>query len=230
MTNFHVVNAGTSFEVVVGRDRRSARLTAAAPCDDLAVLDMSDTRGLRALPLGSQKDLEQGDTVVAMGFPASAALGREDTATAGVVSVVNSSQRLPVPDSPPFRNLIQTDATLNPGNSGGPLVDANKRLVGVNTAILTELGGDPIQSQGYAIGVDRVRQVIGDLRAGRSIGWFGTGLVVPPEELARRGARGLALLGAVPGSDSAARGLEGMIMTAINGRRLGTTLKSYCQG
>ncbi|HYH58296.1 MAG TPA: trypsin-like peptidase domain-containing protein [Thermoleophilaceae bacterium] len=228
VTNFHVINGGRTFDVRVGEDFRPAEVVGAAPCDDLALLRLEDTDGLSSMALGSQGDLKQGQEVVALGFPANPSLRGELTSTAGVVSVPRSSFRLPTPDSPHFENLIQTDAALNPGNSGGPLVDSEARLVGVNTAIYAQARG-PSSTQGYAIGVDRVKEVVAELREGRSQRWLGAGLSPPPERLLRRlGARGLLVTSAVPGTAAAEVGLEGVLLTTLNGTALDGTIAGYC--
>src|SRR5436190_8138112 len=176
VTNFHVINGGTRFAVGVAGNLRRATIAGAAPCDDLAVLRVGDHSGMETFPLGSQKDLKQGEQVVAVGYPASASLDDNLTSTAGVVSRVQSSFLAPAPDAPSYPNVVQTDAALNPGNSGGPLIDERKKLVGVNTATLTSIDKAPIQGQGYAIGVDRVKEVVSTLRTGHSRGWAGFGL------------------------------------------------------
>ena len=228
VTNFHVINGGRTFDVRVGEDFREAEVVGAAPCDDLALLRLEDTDGLRPLRLGSQKDLRQGQQVVALGFPANPSLRGELTSTAGVVSVPRSSFRLPTRDSPHFENLIQTDAALNPGNSGGPLVDSGARLVGVNTAIFA-LGRGPASTQGYAIGVDRVKEVVAELRRGRSQRWLGAGLLPPPRQLVERAGRnGLLVTTAVPGTTAATVGLEGVLLTSLNGEAMDGTIAGYC--
>ena len=228
VTNYHVINGGRTFDVRVGEDFRDAEVVGAAPCDDLALLKVEDTDGLRSLRLGSQRELRQGQQVVALGFPANPSLRGELTSTAGVVSVPRSSFRLPTRDSPHFENLIQTDAVLNPGNSGGPLVDSRGRLVGVNTAIFS-LGRGPASAQGYAIGVDRVKEVVADLRRGRSQRWLGAGLLPPPRRLVRRvGRNGLLVTTAVPGTAAATIGLEGVLLTSLNGEAMDGTIAGYC--
>src|SRR4051812_25801198 len=215
VTNFHVVNGGSSFEVGVGQDLRDARIVSAAPCDDLAVLSVEDHGGMQDFPLGSQADLQQGEQVVAVGYPASASLSDELSSTAGVVSRVKGSFPSPSPDAPSYPNVVQTDAALNPGNSGGPLIDERKRLVGVNAATLTRIHGAPIQGEGYAIGVDRVKELIGGLRTGHSQGWGGFGLAFPKSHDVR----------AVPmGADDTVSGL----IAKINGASLAPTFASYC--
>jgi S1-C subfamily serine protease len=229
VTNFHVINGGRTFDVRVGDEFRVAEVVGAAPCDDLALLEIEDSEGLESLRLGSQKNLKQGQEVVALGFPANPSLRGELTSTAGVVSVPRSAFRLPTPDSPRFENLIQTDASLNPGNSGGPLVDSDGRLVGVNTAVFAATRG-PASAQGYAIGVDRVKEVVGDLREGRSQRWLGVGMIPAPKRLVRRiGRGGLLVTTAVPGTVAAATGFEGVLLTALNGEPLDGTIAGYCR-
>src|SRR4051794_2984790 len=231
-TDFHVINGGTSFAVGMGQAARPATVVGAAPCDDLAVLKVADRSGLKTMPLGSQKGLSEGDSVVAVGYPANASLQDNLTSTAGVVSVVRSSFRFPTPESPVYPNMIQTDAALSPGNSGGPLMDEHKKLVGANTAILAGIGGVPVQGQGYAIGIDRVKAVMPDLRDGRSHGWAGFGIAVPKKsELARAHVKGGIYIGnALPGSPAFQAGLRAgpVLVTQINGLALSPTIASYC--
>jgi S1-C subfamily serine protease len=239
VTNQHVANPGNEFRVGVGDSQRPATLFAAAPCDDLALLRVEDTSGLVALPLGSQSDLRQGQTVVALGYPGTASRRANLVQTAGVVSVVETPFDQKAVDVPLYPNVIQTDAAINPGNSGGPLVDDHERLVGVNSAGITLLDGRDVQGQGYAIGVDRVKEVLAGLRAGRPAGWTGMGFVhvtTPGEVAAELQAAGLpqvpglVVTHAVPGSPAAEAGFgdEPATITAVNGRPMDGSLQSYC--
>jgi S1-C subfamily serine protease len=231
LTNFHVVGIGD--DVQAGRPGAldDATVRAAAPCDDLALLELDDLDDFGELALGSQGELAQGDQVVALGYPASASGGTSLTSTAGVVSAIRTSLRLPVPDSPRFRNLVQTDAALNPGNSGGPLVGEDGRLVGVNTILFEGTRDTPISDQGYAVGVDRIRTVLAELREGRSLGWFGAGLLVPPAGLLSRQRLpdGLLATSATEGTSADLIGVEEVLITEIGGRRVGATLAGYCR-
>jgi S1-C subfamily serine protease len=217
VTNFHVVNGGRDLKVGVDGDLRDAKVFSAAPCDDLAVLEVEDNGGLENLPLGSQDEVREGDRVIAMGYPANASLDSALASTEGVVSVAETQFRAPAKDSPTYPNVVQTDATINPGNSGGPLIGDDGRLVGVNTAVF--LGGRdaPVQNQGYAIGVDRVKEVLETLQTGESTGFAGFGLLFPP------GNRNAAL--AVP-----MEGLRGepFVLSAVNGTPIHGTFGGYC--
>jgi S1-C subfamily serine protease len=231
LTNFHVVGLGDDVQAGRPGALEDAAVLAAAPCDDLALLEVDDLDDVEELPLGSQGKLAQGDQVVALGYPASASGGTSLTSTAGVVSAVRTSLRLPAPDSPRFPNLVQTDAAINPGNSGGPLVGEDGRLVGVSTMLFEGTRDAPITDQGYAVGVDRVRTVLEELREGRSLGWFGAGLLVPPAELLRRERLpdGLLATTATDGTSAAVIGLEDVLITEIGGRPVGATLAGYCR-
>lgn len=237
VTNAHVVNVGPEHAIAFGDDERSAEIVGVAPCEDLAVLRVRDTEGLVSLPLGSQADLQQGQTVVALGYPVNAALADELTATTGIVSVVQTEWRIPSLDVPNLENVIQTDTTINPGNSGGPLVDLEGRLVGVNSAGLTSFGERPIQGQGYAIGVDKVREVLETLADGRSQLWTGAGFEFPVlvGDLSPLGlpndVPSLLITHAVAGTPAAAAGLgeEPALVVAIDGKPLDGTFRSYCE-
>jgi S1-C subfamily serine protease len=232
LTNFHVVNGGTGFNVGVEEDSRTAELIAAAPCDDLALLKVDDTDGLESFELASQEDISQGDEVVALGFPANASLEDNLTSTAGTVSVVKSRFRLSAPDAPPLENVVQIDVALSPGNSGGPLVSKEGKLVGINTVVVTEIQGAPIQGQGYAIGIDRVKELDGELQDGRSRGWPGFGLHPADARTLKREKldlpEGIFARNPVPGTGAEALGVPEIMLTGIAGKRLAPNMTSYC--
>jgi len=233
VTNFHVVNGASGVTVAGQETVGDAKIVGAAPCEDLAVLKVDSTEGLKTLKLGSQGSLKQGESVVAVGYPANASNEDKLTSTAGVVSVVQSSFRFDSPDSPQYANVVQTDAALNPGNSGGPLVDSKNHLVGVNTAILTSAQGAPIGGQGYAIGVDRVKEVVEGLRQGRSQGWAGFGFVFATDRQAKKEGlptEGIVVSPAVPGTPAEKANIspQGALLLAINGQTLEGTLADYC--
>jgi S1-C subfamily serine protease len=177
--------------------------------------------------------LKLGDTVVAVGFPQSAAASADLTSTAGVVSVVKTTYSEEALDIPSYPNVLQTDAAINPGNSGGPLVDLDGRLVGVNSAgRTTNSNGRIVQGQSYAIGVDRVKQIVPRLAAGQSLAWTGMDFRYPSlEQLTAKGLpAGIWIDGAVAGSPAAAAGLgaETALLTAVNGHPTANTLSGWC--
>ena len=232
MTNFHVVNSGTGFTIGSGQDRRPATLVAAAPCDDLAVLRVTDKGGLRSLALGSQGDVHQGDTVIALGYPAHASTSTDLTSTQGSVSIVRTTLNVASATVARLGNVIQTDAAINPGNSGGPLLSLKTTVVGINSATDTSKS-----NQSYSIGIDRVKELLPDLRHGVSFGWTGLALLYPAdnaEPFARYGLKpskgALVSVGAIPLSPAANQGLgkTAVAISQINGVALDGTIRSYC--
>jgi S1-C subfamily serine protease len=230
VTNGHVVNGGQTFQVGIGGALRQATVVADAPCEDLAVLRVSPATGLKTMPLGSQAQVKAGDEVVALGYPRSASGTPKLTATAGVVSVAKTQYQEVTPDIPLYPNVIQTDTPLNPGNSGGPLVSVDEKLIGVNSAVRSQdAQGRAIQNQNYAIGVDRVKEVVGRLRTGRSLGWFGFNLTYPSTAELGTLPPGVETAAAVAGTP-AAKAVQGkrLLMIGIDGKRIANTLASYC--
>jgi putative serine protease PepD len=130
VTNEHVVDGATAVTVKLGTDGKemTAQVLGADASKDLAVLKV-DATNLHALSLGDSSSLQVGDNVYAIGNP----YGLDHTLTSGIVSALN--REIQAPDGTPIPGAIQTDAALNPGNSGGPLLDADGKVVGVNSQI-----------------------------------------------------------------------------------------------
>jgi S1-C subfamily serine protease len=234
VSNNHVINGADQVQVVVDGQKRDAQVVAAAPCQDMSVIRVADNAGLKTMPLGSQSDLKAGDTVVAVGFPASASPQDHLVATVGSVSDPKTEYDVPqAADVPILSNVVQTDAAINPGNSGGPLVDQDKELVGMNTAGLDEAGGRRLQGQGYAIGVDQIKRFVSPLSAGTSIGWTGLGLEpADPAALSRQNLpAGLLVKNAIPGTPGDKAGFgdnKTRLITAVDGKPLDGSIRSYC--
>jgi S1-C subfamily serine protease len=229
VTAGHVVNAGERFRV----GGKEAAVVAAAPCEDLALLRVG-ADGLTTATLGRGSSVEQGETVVALGYAANAAPGDAVTSTRGVVSATGTTFRDPSPDVPAYQDAIQTDTALNPGNSGGPLVDLDGRVIGVNAAARTTgSDGRALEGQNFAIGIDRARGVLRELRRGKSLAWTGAtfGYPTTAELVERKLPAGLYVTGAVPGTPAAKASIAGRgeVLVGVDGRRVGTTLQSYCE-
>ena len=157
VTNHHVVDGAESVTVRFADGREvDADVVATDPSTDVAVLRLEDTDDLaEALELGSSEDLEIGDPVIAIGSP----FGLDGSLTTGVVSGLGRTIR--APNEFAIDDVVQTDAALNPGNSGGPLLDSAGRVVGMNAQIASETGGNA--GVGYAIPIDTVESVVGQL-------------------------------------------------------------------
>ena len=234
VTAAHVVNQAERFTVRAGRNSSVATVLASAPCDDIAVLRVAGGVPLHTAAMGDQSTLLQGETVLALGFPEDASPGDELVATRGVVTVPRTQYRKTSPELPVYPDAVQTDAVLNPGNSGGPLVDLDGHVVGIDAATRrVGAGGRQIEGQNYAIGIDRAREVLRGLADGHSTGWTGIALGFPTiAELAeRRLPAGLYVTGAAVGTSASVAhlGLGNELLVAIDGQSVGTTMASYCK-
>src|SRR5436309_4696117 len=130
LTNAHVVEGATAVDVTLGSGAEArAPVVGADAATDLAVIRIPGS-GLQAAELADRDNLRVGQLVIAIGDP----LGFHSTVTTGVVSALGRSLR--AGDGRIIENVIQTDAALNPGNSGGPLVDTHAKVIGINTAII----------------------------------------------------------------------------------------------
>lgn len=164
VTNFHVIQGADEIRVsFTNRDTVEAELVGTDPSTDIAILRVETNAGaLTPLPLGNSDNVEVGDQVVAIGNP----FGLDRTATAGIVSAV---QRLIMaPNRFTIDHVIQTDAPINRGNSGGPLLSSRGQVIGVNTQI--ETGGISTGNVGigFAVPSNTVKNVVAQiLRTGR---------------------------------------------------------------
>ncbi|MDX6399632.1 MAG: hypothetical protein QOF27_238 [Gaiellaceae bacterium] len=159
VTNYHVVRGASTIQVSFSNNERfRAKVVGVDPSTDIAVLQVKvKSRALKSLPLGNSDFVRVGDQVIAIGNP----FGLDRSVTAGIVSAVQ--RRIEAPNQLSISHVIQTDAALNHGNSGGPLLDAQGQVIGVNAQI--ETGG---QSQGnvgigFAIPINTVRDVVAEL-------------------------------------------------------------------
>jgi putative serine protease PepD len=156
VTNQHVVDGANDVVVVTAAgDEYDAEVVGVDSSTDVALLDVEEGADLTVVPLGSSESLAVGNPVVAIGSP----FGLQGTVTSGIVSGLD--RQIQAPDGFPIDGAIQTDAALNSGNSGGPLLDAQGRVVGVNSQIESRTGGNV--GIGYAVPIDTVKSVVSQL-------------------------------------------------------------------
>ena len=171
LTNNHVIEDADDVQIVLADGRRlGATLRGSDPESDLAVLK-TDGKDLPSITFGKLDNVQVGDTVLAIGSP----FNFGSTVTHGIVSALGRTHL----GVSPFEDFIQTDAAVNPGNSGGALIDASGNLIGINSVIYSQSGGS--QGIGFAIPVsiakDVLEQIIRDGEVTR--GWLG----IEPQEL-----------------------------------------------
>ncbi|HSV59969.1 MAG TPA: trypsin-like peptidase domain-containing protein [Variovorax sp.] len=183
LTNSHVVHGAARLEVLrPDGARSSAQLVGEDPATDLAVLRIGASHALPHLRLGDSSRLRVGQIAIAIGNP----LGFNHTVTSGIVSALGRSLRSN--SGRMIDNVIQTDAALNPGNSGGPLLDSRGRVIGVNTAIIPGA-----QAICFAVAVNSAQWVVTQLFAHGRVRRAFIGLAGSTVPVSRRVARVLEL-------------------------------------
>jgi len=221
VTNFHVIqNADVAQVTLADHSTWKARRVGIAPDKDLAVLRVDAPRAqLRAIPLGTSKDLQVGQKVFAIGNP----FGLDQTLTRGIISALG--REIESVTRRPIQGVIQTDAAINPGNSGGPLLDSAGRMIGMNTAIYSPSGAS--SGIGFAIPVDIVNRVVPELiRFGR-VTRPGIGIQLVDDQLAQElGAPGPIVYDVAPGSAASRSGIQPTRRDPSGRVRLGDVLVS----
>jgi len=155
VTNNHVIEGADKIEVRLGRDRYTAKVVGRDSATDLALLKIDTKKRLVPLSLGDSEKLRVGEWVMAIGDP----LNFDKTVTVGVVSAKDRSGLTADAATRSFENFIQTDAAINFGNSGGPLINVRGEVVGINTAMYR-----PAQNIGFAVPVNTLKGILGQLR------------------------------------------------------------------
>ncbi|HTZ04524.1 MAG TPA: trypsin-like peptidase domain-containing protein [Gaiellaceae bacterium] len=158
VTNYHVVQGASKVEVSFSNNERlPATIVGRDPSTDVAVLDVkAHSRAFTPLLLGNSDAVEVGDSVVAIGNP----LGEDRSITSGIVSALQ--RQIVAPNGAPIDHVIQTDAALNHGNSGGPLLNTFGQVIGVNSQIQTD-GSNGNIGIGFAIPINTVKSVAAQL-------------------------------------------------------------------
>jgi len=224
LTNNHVVGTADEITVTLHDERQfTATLVGKDTRKDLALVMFETTEEVPIAVLGDSDMVQVGDIVFAVGNP----LGFESTITSGIVSAVG---RKPAPGTrvAGFTDYIQTDASINQGNSGGPLMNIRGEVIGINTWISSTNGGSI--GLGFTIPINNAKQAIDDFitKGGVDYGWLGINIADPPMELKDdmgiEGAQGAFVFGVFRGSPADKAGiLPGDFITAINGEKIRDT-------
>jgi serine protease Do len=226
LTNNHVVEGATKVEVHYGADAEgngghtvSAKIVGRDPATDIALLKIDAGNDLPNVPLGDSERIRKGDWAIAIGNP----YQFENTLTVGVISAKGRSLGLSQ-TTQSFENFIQTDAAINFGNSGGPLLNINGEVVGINTAIR----GGGAQGLGFATPINTAKRLLPELKQGKVVrGYLGMG-IVPVTDEAKESfnlteARGALVQTVEAGKPAEKAGLQpGDVIVEIDGRKINT--------
>lgn len=208
VTNFHVVQGGNNFVITFYNDPKqyAAKLVGTAPDKDIAVLKLQDKPAkLSQIGVGTSKNLLVGQYSFAIGSP----FGLDYTLTTGVISALG--RKIDGIGGVKINDMIQTDAAINMGNSGGPLLDSSGQLIGMNTVIFSTSGSSA--GLGFAVPVDTIKQIVPQLIQHGKVIRPGLGIGIVPDSMKSRltgNLKGL-IISYIDDKGSAARaGLKGM--------------------
>jgi S1-C subfamily serine protease len=219
VTNYHVIQGATAISVSFSNnENRKATVVGSDPSNDLAVLKVNiSPQALTPLTLGDSAAMEVGDQVVAIGNP----FGLDRTVTEGIISALN--RPLSAPNQFTISNVIQTDAAINHGNSGGPLINDLGQVIGVATAIETGGTSQGNVGIGFAIPSNTVKQVVAQLIKTGKVEHAYLGVLLQPitPQLARTFnlpiSDGLLVVRVISGSGAAKAGISGGTRSVIVG-------------
>lgn len=223
-TNNHVVENATDIEILLNDNRTyKAKLIGTDPTTDLALLKIEE-KGLPYVYFGNSDDVEVGEWVLAVGNP----FEFRSTVTAGIISAKGRNINILGNRDLNIESFIQTDAAVNPGNSGGALVDLDGQLVGINTAIATPTGS--YAGYSFAVPANLVKKVVGDLKEFGVVqrALLGINIVSVNAELAEQEGldvlQGVYVAGVNENSGAKEAGIKkGDVIIAINGQKINKT-------
>jgi len=205
LTNFHVISGSAAVEVTLpDQTRYKAQTLVRDRNNDLALIKIDPKKKLPFLTLGDSDRLQVGQKVLAIGNP----FGLAGTLTTGIVSALGRPIQS---ENGQMEGMVQTDASINSGNSGGPLLDSQGNVIGINTAIYGPSGGSV--GIGFAIPINRAKGVLDDFRAGRKPARLGVSTIFVKGDLAQAlqlpASGGLLIQEVVRGSAAQGAGLRG---------------------
>lgn len=230
VTNNHVIDDATEIEVILNDNSKyTAKVVGADPSTDIAVLKI-EAKNLKFISFGNSDELKIGEWVLAVGNP----FNLTSTVTAGIVSAkarnINLLRERSGADVVPIESFIQTDAAVNPGNSGGALVNTAGQLVGINTAIASQTGS--YSGYSFAVPVNLVQKVMQDLMEFGIVqrGYLGVQISEVTQELKEKQSlkdlSGVYVAGVVEDGSAEKAGLkEGDVILKINGVTVNTVAK-----
>ncbi len=226
LTNNHVIEGATKVEVHYGADENGngghtvdAKIIGHDAATDIALLKIESNGNLPNISLGDSERIRKGDWAIAIGNP----FEFENTLTVGVISAKGRSLGLST-QTRSFENFIQTDAAINFGNSGGPLININGEVIGINTAIR----GGGAQGIGFATPINTAKRLLPQLKQGKIVrGYLGMGIFEVTEDVKQAfnlsEARGALVQQVEPGKPADKAGIEkGDIIVEIDGRKINT--------
>uniref|UniRef100_UPI003340B892 DegQ family serine endoprotease n=1 Tax=Castellaniella defragrans TaxID=75697 RepID=UPI003340B892 len=214
LTNNHVIDKSNGISVTMtdGREYK-AKVIGKDERTDIALIKI-DAKGLKPLPIGDSNTLKKGQWVLAIGSP----FGLDSTVTAGIVSAINR-------DTGDYLPFIQTDVAVNPGNSGGPLLNLQGQVVGINSQIVSRSGG--FMGISLAIPIDEVMRVVDQLKAHGKVtrGRIGVQITEVPDDVAKAlgldKAHGALVSNVEAGGPAAKAGVRsGDVIIGFNGQKI----------
>jgi S1-C subfamily serine protease len=208
VTNFHVIQGGDSFVVTFHNDKKQykAKVVGVAPKSDIAVIKLIDPpSSLRPVKVGKSETLKVGQLALAIGNP----FGFDHSISRGIISALG--RKMDGVGGVKIHNMIQTDASINQGNSGGPLLDSQGEVIGMNTMIVSGSGSSA--GLGFAVSIDTISRITPQLITHGKIIRPGLGIGVLEENVRRRyiGKKGVALSFVDPDGAAGKAGLKGMM-------------------
>jgi S1-C subfamily serine protease len=203
VTNAHVIEGASAVKVAPANSNkyRSARIVGRSQCDDLAVLKVDNTAGLKEAPLGDSTRMKVGADVLALGYPEAFELGNDLTVTSGTVSKMGTTRYQ-------HEDLIQHNAALAHGNSGGALVNRRGEVIGINTLIFYTAQGEREPGINFSIAMSHARPIIRDLEQGKNRHYIGLNLY--PNAFAEYFGteKGLVVAGVASGGPGSQAGIQ----------------------